>query len=283
MPPIPPPHLIEKDREVFNGGGTLLPECRMVGWSRFERASLSLGPHAHTDSYEICYIVRGSVEWWAQAQVFDVGPRDLFVTRPGEAHGGVDAFMHPCELYWLLVRPVNALFQQLAGLNRRHFKGGGVMAEGFERLLSELRDPDAHSMQAARSELRLLVIDTLRFHDIAQREASRPAAPSAPIALAMDYIRAHFPEPACLAEAARLSGLQGTQFRKRFLQESGFAPHDYLARAQIQEAKRRLTHTAQPVTEMAFDLGFSSSQYFATAFRKLTGLTPVEYRRHRRE
>ncbi len=254
----------------------------MVGWSRFERASLSLEPHSHTDSFEICYIVRGSVEWWAQAQVFDVGPRDLFVTGPGEAHGGVDAFMHPCELYWALVRPVNALFGQLAGLRRRHFKGGSAMAEGFERLLNELRHPDEHTPQAARAALRLLVIDTLRFHDIAQREASRPAAPSPPIAAAMDSIRGHFGDPDCLAAAARGAGLQGTQFRKRFLAETGFAPHDYLARAQIQEAKRRLTETRQPITEMAFDLGFSSSQYFATAFRKLIGLTPMEYRRHRR-
>ena len=60
---------------------------------------------------------------------------------------------------------------------------------------------------------------------------------------------------------------------------SGLTPNDYLLKLRIDEAKRRLCHGAdQSVTDLAFDLGFSSSQYFSTVFKKFTGLTPSQYR-----
>lgn len=277
-------------REVYEGRSTLLSECPMVGWSRFDRASAHLGAHIHTNSYEICYLVRGSVEWWAGSQIFQVGPRDIYITRPGETHGGVDAFMHPCELYWVQVRPSNSLFKELSTLTLRHFHGGAILGQHFERILAECRlveysdriTPTQRTQAAAgaRAALQLLVLDTLRFHAPALEQSTQTASPSAPILAAMRWIHAHFHEADCLEQAARVANLRGTQFRKRFLAETGFAPHDYLMRAQVQEAKRLLSQTYEPITSIAFDLGFSSSQYFATAFRKLVGLTPQTYRQH---
>lgn len=277
-------------RESYEAGETLLSECSMVGWSRFDRASAHLSAHRHSGSYEICYIVRGSVEWWAGSQIFQVGPREIYITRPNETHGGVDAFMHPCELYWVQVRPRNKLYKALGNLKHRHFAGGLILAQHFERLLAECRyishsdssTPSARyqAVAAARAALQLLVLDTLRYHEAAVRQAGHRTSPSPQILAALDWMHTHFQEAGCLVQAARAANLGGTQFRKRFLTETGFTPHDYLVRAQMQEAKRRLVETHEPITQIAFDLGFSSSQYFATAFRKLVGLAPQTYRQH---
>jgi AraC-like DNA-binding protein len=291
FPSIANERAADVSRESYTGKSTLLSEAPHVGWARYERADAHLGAHEHRGCFELCYIVRGSVEWWAGSQIFQVGPRDIYITRPGETHGGVDAFMHPCELYWILVRPSNDFLSALTQLTHRQFPGGPILKNYYERILAEHRhvqaSDDAQSTPAnlqlaatgARAALRLLVLDVLRFPEEAVARGSHALPPSAPIVAAMQWMHERFGDSDCLVRAAEKARLRGTQFRKRFQIETGFAPHDYLMRAQVEAAKHRLIETSDPVTEMAFDLGFSSSQYFATVFRRLVGLSPQEYRK----
>lgn len=253
-------------------------------------------------------MVRGSAEWWVKTQIFDLEPGDLFVTQPGEEHGGGGSFMHPCELFWVHIKPRNALLQQLSQVRQRHFKDDASMTTHFARLLAEHRLNEQHfvgqlvsasmekrtspiavcaldasrsstrSVAAARGVLHLLVVDTLRFHDAAESAPTRAATISPPILAAMELLQTQLDSADCLLQAARRAGLRGTQFRKRFQAESGFSPQEYLMRTRLQNAKRRLTQNTQTVTEIAFTVGFSSSQYFATAFRQHIGLTPQEFR-----
>jgi transcriptional regulator GlxA family with amidase domain len=85
-----------------------------------------------------------------------------------------------------------------------------------------------------------------------------------------------------IAEVAHQLGMSETALRARFWAEVGATPHEHVTRLRIAEAQRRLTQTDAPITSIAFDLGFSSSQYFATFFRAHAGLTPAEYRLRQR-
>src|SRR5688572_26988077 len=132
----------------------LVPQMGMLGWSRFLEARYELVEHTHGPAYEICYIVRGQVDWWAEKSIYAVGPGDLYVTRPNERHGGVDALMHPCELYWTIIHPsrdTGATWQQIMrrmkGVRAHVFPGSPLVPEIFERLLNEHRQPSPDSRQ----------------------------------------------------------------------------------------------------------------------------------------
>jgi AraC-like DNA-binding protein len=56
----------------------------------------------------------------------------------------------------------------------------------------------------------------------------------------------------------------------------GIPPAEYALRLRIAEARRRLVESGATVTQVATDLGFSSSQYFATSFKRLMNMTPRE-------
>ncbi|MGQ9491544.1 MAG: helix-turn-helix domain-containing protein [Anaerolineae bacterium] len=56
-------------------------------------------------------------------------------------------------------------------------------------------------------------------------------------------------------------------------------PIAYLNRYRIQQAKQLLTNTHKTITEIALEVGFSSSSYFSRIFRRKTGMTPEAYRR----
>jgi len=86
-----------------------------------------------------------------------------------------------------------------------------------------------------------------------------------------------------LDSAAENVGLSPAGLRARFKAETGFTLHEYLLHRRVEEARRRLVEAEDDITTLAHELGFSSSQYFATVFRRETGMTPGAYRvKHRK-
>ncbi len=64
------------------------------------------------------------------------------------------------------------------------------------------------------------------------------------------------------------------QLSRLFKAAYGVSPKQYQVAARIREAKRMLAGGDTSITETAMELGFSSSQHFATQFREFTGTTP---------
>ena len=74
-------------------------------------------------------------------------------------------------------------------------------------------------------------------------------------------------------------GLSVSRFKARFKETVGVPPADYMSRQKVAKAMDLLRKTGMPVTQIATSLGYASSQYFATAFRRYTGKTPSHARR----
>jgi AraC-like DNA-binding protein len=80
-------------------------------------------------------------------------------------------------------------------------------------------------------------------------------------------------------EMAALVGLGTTAFSEKVKSYTGFSPLNYLINIRISEALKLLKRQDVNVTDIALDIGFYSSQHFATTFKKLTGYTPSEFRK----
>jgi AraC family transcriptional regulator len=68
-------------------------------------------------------------------------------------------------------------------------------------------------------------------------------------------------------------------FSRAFKQSFGMPPHRYLTNQRIERAKSLLAARKLSVTEIGLDVGFSETSSFTSAFRKVTGETPTDYRR----
>jgi AraC-like DNA-binding protein len=82
-----------------------------------------------------------------------------------------------------------------------------------------------------------------------------------------------------IRDLARRTHLSISRFRSRFKEETGISPWQFILMARIEAAKKRLTTGEESITQIAFSLGFQSSQYFATVFKRMTGVAPRAYRR----
>jgi AraC family L-rhamnose operon regulatory protein RhaS len=81
---------------------------------------------------------------------------------------------------------------------------------------------------------------------------------------------------------ARQCGLKRAQFANLTRELANLSPAQYLFQCRMERAGRQLREIPEmSVTEIALTYGFSSSQYFATAFRRLFGCSPRDYREQR--
>jgi len=96
---------------------------------------------------------------------------------------------------------------------------------------------------------------------------------------AMAYIHERYAEPLAREEVASYVGVSARHLTRCFQQEVGVSPIAYLSRYRVKKAKQLLEAGDKNVTEVAAAVGFSSSNYFADAFRREVGLSPRDYQR----
>jgi AraC-like DNA-binding protein len=95
----------------------------------------------------------------------------------------------------------------------------------------------------------------------------------------LECLRASPGQPISLEDAAGMSNLSPAYFSRRFRQMSGMPFTEYSRIYRLHLAARRLATTGAPVSEIGYDVGFSSPAHFTARFRERFGMTPREYRK----
>ena len=80
-------------------------------------------------------------------------------------------------------------------------------------------------------------------------------------------------------EIASKLGTSYSWFRKFFKEYTGYAPAQYFQELKLRKAKELLTETNLPIKEIAYELNFSSIEYFLSFFKQRVNITPSEYRK----
>lgn len=95
---------------------------------------------------------------------------------------------------------------------------------------------------------------------------------------ARDTMDRAFAEPLDIPAIARVAHVSPAHFSRQFRATFGETPHRYLQRRRVERAMELLRDTDRPVTEICFDVGFSSLGTFSRTFRAVVGETPSQYR-----
>ena len=99
------------------------------------------------------------------------------------------------------------------------------------------------------------------------------------VVIAKQFVREHLAEPLTTAQAAAAAGVTNSYFCRLFHQSTGQTFHDYLASLRVTAAQAALARTLQPISEIAFAVGFQSIPDFNRVFKHKTQMAPSQYRR----
>jgi transcriptional regulator GlxA family with amidase domain len=100
----------------------------------------------------------------------------------------------------------------------------------------------------------------------------------AAVAAAQVWIADNYAAGNPVAGMTAASGLAPRTFVRRFQAVTGYAPLDYVQSLRIEEAKQMLETTDAPVDAVATEAGYAEPAAFRRIFKRLTGVTPSQYR-----
>ena len=258
--------------------------------------------HHYNEGIEFVYIQKGQAVWMVEDRAIPVRAGDLFFTLPWERHGGVERVQWGLHLDWAVldVGETTGRLQQPAGLNMPPEQWAGVEECLLNTDLRCLPVPpevgelvyrifqDASSREA-RAPYHLQVLLSLFLLDLCaliQTQHSHPtsdqALPVKRIQQWLDQISAHPEQSVPLEEMAAGCGLKRTRFSMLVKSITGDSPINFINRLRIQKACQLLVLTELSITDIAFECGFESSQYFARIFRSFLDCSPSVYRQRQK-
>jgi transcriptional regulator GlxA family with amidase domain len=96
---------------------------------------------------------------------------------------------------------------------------------------------------------------------------------------AQEWLRTGYAVAAPVTELVERSGLPERTFKRRFARATRYSPIAYVQHVRVEEAKRRLERTSEPVDEISYAVGYEDPASFRRLFKRITGVTPGAYRR----
>lgn len=98
------------------------------------------------------------------------------------------------------------------------------------------------------------------------------------VAVAKAYIQNHYRENINRDQIASIAFITPNYLSKRFSAEVGINIREYVNEIRVDEAKRLLITTDKTISEIAGEVGFDNISYFSTVFKRICGMSPVDWR-----
>lgn len=100
---------------------------------------------------------------------------------------------------------------------------------------------------------------------------------------AIDYINDNLESDISIEKVAGAAGFSESHFYKLFTSATGFTVKQYIRNKRLADAARKLVKTDKRIIDIALDASFNSHEVFTRAFYSHYGMTPLEYRKNRKE
>lgn len=95
---------------------------------------------------------------------------------------------------------------------------------------------------------------------------------------AQEYIESNLDEKISVENLSSRFAIGRRNFDRRFIKATGNTPFEYAQRVKIEAAKKELETSRKTINEVMYEVGYSDMKAFREVFKKLTGLSPLEYR-----
>ena len=241
-------------------------------------------PHHHND-FEIYFLLSGNRKYFIQNTIYTLRPNQIVIFKPNIPHQVTVNLNIPYERQLLYIAPTffseilnnnpsieKIVNKQFFNLSNENF----TEALGFiTKINEEFKKNDKYSLDSIRNIISELLIFLDRNNDTSNIIIDKS---DLRIQTAINYILEHYSEPISMSECAKVASMNYHAFSKAFQKITAIGFKEFLTRLRIDKAIELLETTTYSITKIAELVGFSSDNYFSTAFKSLHNITPREYR-----
>ncbi|MBX2947542.1 MAG: helix-turn-helix domain-containing protein [Cyclobacteriaceae bacterium] len=188
-----------------------------------------------------------------------------------------------CSTHWGFANQFRSMFPEVALAdgrivteeNRLYSSGGAI---SYWNLLLHLVEKYT-DRQMAIVAAKYFAIDIDRNSQTAfAMFQGQKAHTDAVVKQAQEFIEQHIEQRPTVEELAMMFGMGRRTFERRFKQATNNSVLEYMQRIKMEAAKRNFESSRKNINEVMYDVGYTDTKAFRTTFKKVTGLTPVEYR-----
>ena len=237
--------------------------------------------HTHTCT-EIFYVVGGMGKFRIEELTLSVAVDDMVIVNPNVEHTEVSFNASPLEYIVMGVEGLEFAAGENGDDRYRLVNCGGGREDTLyylRAMLTEIENKASGYDLVCQALLEVLVVRLMRRTDFSLTPTTPGTRTSKECVAVRRYIDSHFKESLSLDVLAEVAHVNKYYLVHTFSKEYGISPINYLISRRIAESKHLLSETDHSLSQISHMLGFSSPSYFSQSFRKLEGISPMEYRR----
>ncbi|MFD2873347.1 GlxA family transcriptional regulator [Mucilaginibacter ximonensis] len=188
-----------------------------------------------------------------------------------------------CSTHWLFANDFRAMFPNVTLTDgsiiteTEHLYSSGGASSYWNLLLHIVEKYVGREMAIRASKFFAIEIDRksqspfIMFNGQKRHEDE-------PIKKAQEFIEENLAEKISIEDLAARFAIGRRHFIRRFKKATNNTPAEYIQRVKIEAAKKHLENTAKNINEVMYDVGYTDVKAFRTVFKKITGLSPIDYK-----
>jgi len=250
--------------------------------------------HCH-DHFELYYLFAGERYYLLEDQIYHVVQGDLVFIPPNMVHqtaeGGTGnherVVIYFTESFLKDVCPERQEREDLLGCFSHDVKAMRVagsrqacVEDLIRRMLREVRSDRAYAVMYQKALLMQLLIFTVRNRHDQKEHYFRPESPlHRRVHKIVGYIRRNCHHSLSLEAIAKEFYISPYYLSRVFRQVTGLGLVEYINSVRVREAQELLRNSDLTVSEIAGAVGYGSQTHFGRSFKRITGMTALQYRK----
>ncbi len=264
---------------------------------------LSNSMHIHHE-LEMSCVLSGNGSYHVENRDYDMQPGDVFLLPNTDYHAlsvPADGHMENLVLQFDSSFIWNALandfdynfllvfFERGENFSHRLDRDNPAtarVAKLIQDMWQEMQERQLYYELVVKIKLQMIFTEIMRYFDYVDREKARTPFPKQSIEQinkVLQYIDEHLGEDIKLSQLAEVAQISPGYLSELFKRFNGLPPVAYIVNKRVRTAIELIRTTDRSLTDIAMDCGFNNNANFYKAFKKVTGRTPLAYRRKPKE